>query len=183
MKNDKTKLMKTLSRELVLDMSPFLKVEKHQVALPNGQIIADWPWLISPNFVCVVVLTEEENFLVFRQAKYAVHGSTLAPVGAYIEEGEEPLAAAKRELMEESGYQSSHWENLGQFAVDGNRGNGVAYFFLARAAVRVAEPNADDLEEQEMLLLSRAEVEAAVARGAFKVLPWQTIMALALLRM
>lgn len=60
MKNDNAKLMKTLSRELVLDMSPFLKVEKHRVALPNGQIVADWPWLISPNFVCVVVLTEEE---------------------------------------------------------------------------------------------------------------------------
>jgi ADP-ribose pyrophosphatase len=84
--------------------------------------------------------------------------------------------------MEEAGYQSSHWENLGQFVVDGNRGNGVAHFFLARDAVRVAEPNADDLEEQEMLFLSRAEVEAAVVRGAFKVLPWQTIMALALLR-
>ncbi|MDF1521082.1 MAG: hypothetical protein P1P73_11475, partial [Brevefilum sp.] len=73
-------------------------------------------------------------------------------------------------------------ENLGQFAVDGNRGNGVAYFFLARDAYPVTEPDADDLEEQEMLFLSRAELEAAVARGAFKVLPWQTIMALALLR-
>ena len=80
MKNDETKLMKTLSRELVLDMSPFLKVEKHRVAVPDGQIVVDWPWLISPNFVCVVVLTEEEKFLVFRQAKYAVHGFTRLPV-------------------------------------------------------------------------------------------------------
>jgi ADP-ribose pyrophosphatase len=182
MKNDETKLIKTLSRELILDLSPFLKVEKHRVGIPDGRIVEGWPWLISPNFVCVVVLTEDEKFLVFRQAKYAVHGSTLAPVGGYIEENEAPVVAAKRELMEEAGYQSSHWENLGQFAVDGNRGNGVAYFFLARDAVRVAEPNADDLEEQEILLLSRAEVEAAVARGAFKVLPWQAIMALALLR-
>ena len=175
-------MMKTLSRELVLDMSPFLKVEKHRVGLPNGRVVEDWSWIITPNFVCVAVLTEDGKFLVFQQTKYAVHGSTLAPVGGYIEKDEEPLNAAKRELMEEAGYQSSHWESLGQYAVDVNRGNGVAYYFLARGAVKIAEPNADDLEEQQMLFLSRAEVEAAVARGAFKGLPWQAVMALALLR-
>jgi ADP-ribose pyrophosphatase len=103
-------------------------------------------------------------------------------VGGYIEPGEEPLAAAKRELLEETGYEARQWESLGDFSVDGNRGNGIAHFFLAREAHPVTEPDADDLEEQEMLKLSRAEVEAAVARGAFKVLPWQTVMALALLR-
>jgi ADP-ribose pyrophosphatase len=183
MKNDETKLMKTLSREMVLDMSPFLKVEKHRVGLPDGNVVEDWPWVITPDYVCVAVITEDGKFLIFRQAKYAVHGSTLAPPGGYIEKGEAPLDAAKRELMEEAGYQAPHWEDLGHFTVDLNRGNGAAHFFLARDAFKVAEPDADDLEEQEMLFLSRAEGEAAVARGAFKGLPWQAIMAMALLRM
>jgi ADP-ribose pyrophosphatase len=182
MKKDATKLIKTLSKELVLDMSPFLTVEKHRIELPDGRIVEDWPWLITPDFVNMAVITKESQFIVFRQSKYSISGSTLAPPGGYIEPGEDPLAAAKRELMEETGYQASHWENLGQFAVDGNRGNGVAYFFLAKDAVPVSDPDADDLEDQQMLFLSRAEVEAAVARGAFKVLPWQTVMALALLR-
>ena len=173
---------KTLTRDLVLDMSPFLKVESHRVELPNGEIIEDWPWLISPDFVNIVVITENNEYLCFRQTKYSVQDTTLAPVGGYIEEGEDPLAAAKRELLEETGYKAHHWENLGHYAVDGNRGNGTAHFFLAREAERVAQPDADDLEEQVLLLLSRAEVEAAVARGAFKVLPWQAVMALALLR-
>lgn len=173
---------KTLSRDLVLNMSPYLKVESHRVELPNGEIIEDWPWLISPDFVNVVVITENNEYLCFRQTKYSVKGTALAPVGGYIEEGEDPLAAAKRELLEETGYEARHWENMGQYAVDGNRGNGTAHFFFAREAKRVDEPDADDLEEQALLHLSRAEVEAAVARGAFKVLPWQAVMALALLR-
>jgi len=175
-------LWKTLSRKVVLDMTPFLKVERHTIALPNGEIVEDWPWLISPDFVNVVVITEENEYLCFRQTKYSVKGTTLAPVGGYINDGEEPLAAAKRELLEETGYTAKQWESLGEFAVDGNRGNGIAHFFLAREAHQVVEPDADDLEEQNLLHLSRAEVEAAVARGAFKVLPWQTVMALALLR-
>lgn len=172
----------TLARDLVLDMSPYLKVESHTVKLPDGQIIKHWPWLISPDFVNIVVITEGDEYLCFRQTKYSVAGTALAPVGGYIEPGEEPLAAAKRELLEETGYEARVWEELGGFTVDGNRGNGMAHFFLARAAYLVAEPNADDLEVQELLLLSRAEVEAAVARGAFKVLPWQAVMAMALLR-
>lgn len=182
MEKDNSSIIKTLSREQVLDMSPFLKVEKHRVKMPDGKVVEDWAWIISPDYVNIATVTKEGKYLVFRQAKYSVHGSTLAPPGGYIEPEEEPLAAAKRELLEETGYKASHWESLGQYAVDVNRGNGAAHFFLARDAFKVAEPNADDLEEQEMLFLSRAEVEAAVARGAFKGLPYQAIMALALLR-
>lgn len=173
---------KTIKREPILDLSPFLKIEQHTVGLPDGQVIDKWPWIITPDFVNIAVITAEGDYLVFRQTKYSVKGTTLAPVGGYIEPGEEPLAAAKRELLEETGFAAEHWENLGEFSVDGNRGNGIAHFFLAREAHPVAEKDADDLEEQELLMLSRAEVEAAVARGAFKVLPWQTVMALALLR-
>ena len=173
---------KTLKKELILDFSPFMKIEKHTVKLPDGQVIENWPWIITPDYVNVAVITTEGEYIVFRQTKYSVKGTTLALVGGYIEPGEEPLAAAKRELLEETGFAADHWENLGEFAVDGSRGNGIAHFFLARGAHPVAERDADDLEEQEMLRLSRAEVEAAVARGAFKVLAWQTVMALALLR-
>jgi len=172
----------TLSRELVLELSPFLKVESHTIKLSDGQIIKNWPWVISPDFVNVAVITEAGDYLCFQQTKYSVKGAVLAPVGGYINDGEEPLEAAKRELLEETGYKAPHWENLGEFVVDGNRGNGIAHFFLARGAYPVTEPDADDLEEQLLLKLSRAEVEAAVARGAFKVLPWQAIMAMALLR-
>lgn len=173
---------KTLKSEPVLDIPPFLKVEKHTIVLPDGQVVENWPWIISPDFVNIAVITTEGEYLVFRQTKYSIKGTALAPVGGYIEPGEEPLAAAKRELLEETGFEADHWENLGDYAVDGNRGNGIAHLFLARDARPVAEPDADDLEEQELLRLSRAEVEAAVARGAFRVLPWQTVMALALLR-
>jgi ADP-ribose pyrophosphatase len=176
------KSLKTHSRKLILDMSPHLQVESHEVELPDGKRITGWPWVISPDFVNVAVITEEGSYLCFRQTKYSVKGSTLAPVGGYIEEGEEPLAAAKRELLEETGYEAPEWEHLGEYTVDGNRGCGLAHFFLARGASKVAEPASDDLEPQELLHLSRAEVEAAVARGAFKVLPWQAVMALVLLR-
>jgi len=175
------KQWKTLSRSVVLDHSKFLTVESHTVELPDGTTITDWPWVITPDYVNVLAVTEGGDFVCFRQTKYGIDGTSLAPVGGYLEPGEEPLAAAERELIEETGYEAPAWTDLGHYRVGGNRGVATAYLFLAQGARRVAQPDADDLEEQELLLLSRPEVQAALAAGEFKVLPWATVIALALL--
>jgi ADP-ribose pyrophosphatase len=172
---------KTLKKTALLSFGKWLTVECHTVELPDGQIIQDWPWIITPDYANVIAFTPEGRLVCFRQVKYAVDGDSLAPVGGYIEPGEDPLAAAQRELLEETGYTADQWSSLGSYAVDANRGAGIAYFFLAREARLVTQCNADDLEEQELLLLDRSEVETALLQGQFKVLPWAAAVALALL--
>jgi ADP-ribose pyrophosphatase len=171
---------KTLTRRTILNHSKYLAIENHTIELPDGRIIDNWPWLITPDFVNVLAVTEEEEFLFFRQTKYAVDGTSLAPVGGYLEPGEAPLAAAQRELLEETGYRAAEWIDLGHYVVDGNRGAGTAYLFLARRAHRVTEPDSDDLEELQLLRLDRPELETALAAGEFKVLPWAAVVVLAL---
>jgi ADP-ribose pyrophosphatase len=171
---------KTVARRVVLEYGQFLTVEEHTVELPDGRVIQHWPWLITPDFVNVVAVTEDEHFLFFRQTKYGVEGKVLAPVGGFLEAGEDPLAAAQRELLEETGYEAETWVDLGRYRVDANRGAGMANLFLARGAHRVAQAKPDDLEEQHLLLLTRSEVSAAFASRAFKVLPWMAVVALAM---
>lgn len=174
---------KTLARTTVLERGKYLTVEDHTIALPDGRTIEQWPWLVTPEFVNVAVVTAERELLCFRQTKYAVPGVSLAVVGGYLEPGEDPLSAAQRELLEETGYEADTWTALGRYAVDGNRGAGAAHLFIAWNARRVAEINADDLEEQELLLLSAQQARAALEAGEFKCLPWAAVMALALLRL
>lgn len=173
---------KTLARQKVFQQGKFLTLEIHTLELPDGQIIRDWPWVITPDFVNVMAETDGGRFLCFRQTKYAVAGVSLAPVGGYIDPGETPDAAARRELLEETGYRAEEWLPLGTYAVDANRGAGKAHFFLARRARCVALPHKDDLEEQELVPLSRSELEQALAQGEFKVLPWAALIAIGLLR-
>ncbi len=172
---------KTLNKSALLSFGKWLTVERHTVALPDGQIIDDWPWIVTPDYVNVVAFTPQRKILCFRQVKYALEGETLATVGGYIEPGEDPLSAARRELIEETGYTASEWISLGRFTVDANRGAGIGHFFLARNAVPVAEPNADDLEEQQLILLDRSEAATALRNGQFKAMAWTAILALALL--
>ena len=176
-------LIKTISRKLVLDLGKWLKVESHVVGFPDGKQVADWPWLISPSYVIIFPRTQEGKFLCFRQPKYAIEGVGVAPVGGYIEPEEEPMLAAKREMLEETGYESNSWTPLGSFVVDGNHGGGTAHLFLAENARKVAEPIVDDLEEQVHIELTPEELRHALDSGEIKVLAWATGAALTLLHL
>ena len=88
---------KTLSRRMILDRGKFLRVEEHVIELPDGRIIDDWTWVITPDYINVVAATAEGRFLCFRQTKYSVEGTTLAveperPIRLGIEAVEAELA-------------------------------------------------------------------------------------------
>lgn len=178
--NKKLRPWETVSRQTILQHSKFLTVESHTVRLPDGRLIPDWSWVVAPDAAIVIAVTEDGQFLCFRQTKYAVEGTTLAPVGGMLEMGGAPIDAARRELREEMGYEAGEWVNLGNYVLDPNRGVGTMHLFLALNARRVAEPDSDDLEDQELLLLSRAEIEHALREGAFKVVAWSAVVAMAL---
>ena len=171
---------KTISREVILKFNEYLTVEKHKIELPDGRIIDDWPWIITPDYVNIVAVTSERKFICFLQTKYAVEGTTLAVVGGHIEPDELPLHAAKRELLEETGFTSDEWTSLGSFPVDANRGVGKAHFYLATNAYKIKDPTDDDLEEQELLFLTYDELNLAISKNEFKCLSWIAPLLLAL---
>jgi ADP-ribose pyrophosphatase YjhB (NUDIX family) len=171
---------KTLNRRTVYDQPPWLVVELHAVELPDGRVIPDWPWIKTPDYINVVAITAEGTYLCFRQNKYGIAGESMAVIGGYLIPGEQSLAAAQRELREETGYAAPEWIDLGHFVVDPNRGVATGHLYLARGARRVADPASDDLEEQQLIFLTRVELENALANGEFKVLAWAAAVAFAL---
>lgn len=181
MPDSKNSTWKTRATRTVFENQPFLSVEQHTVELPDGQIIEDWSWVVTPDYVNVLVITAEQQVAMFRQTKYGIEGDSLAPVGGYIEEGETPLAAAQRELHEEMGMIASDWHALGGYRADANRGCGTGHLFLATGAEQVTQPDSDDLEEQQLVFLTLNEVEQALFNGDCSVLGWAANIALALL--
>lgn len=171
---------KTLSKETILNHNKYLSVENHVVELPDGRIIPDWAWVTIPDAAIVLVVSEDDQFICFRQIRYAVDGITLATVGGMIERDEEPLEAAKRELLEETGYAAEEWVSLGKYILDPNRGVANMHLFLALGARPVSEPVVDDLEDQELIFLSREEIEKALLAGEFKVLTSSVVVSMSL---
>ena len=169
------KPLETVSRTEVLNLNKFLRIERHEVRLSNGRVIPDWGWIDSPDYVTVCAVDRDGRFIGFHQAKYAM-GPALAfgPPGGYLEPGEDPQQAARRELLEEAGYAADRWIPLARCVSDANRGNGIGHFFLALdcAPQSGPRPASDDVEDAEMRRLDRRELEAALADSPTLPAPW-----------
>jgi ADP-ribose pyrophosphatase YjhB (NUDIX family) len=141
--------------------------------------------------VNVLVRTKpDRKFVVFRQVKYALPEMQLAPVGGFIEDGEAPLAAAKRELHEELGLRTSQWHALGSFVGSANRGGGRVHAFFADACEpsdarggSMAGRKGGDAESQEIVRLTRSALLDALLNGRFGEVKWTATIALSLLTM
>lgn len=172
---------KTLSRSTVYSQPPWLEIEECRVETPDGQQIERWPWVITPDYVNVLPEIKPGKFLLFRQTKYGLEGLSLALVGGYIQPEEAPLDAARRELLEETGCMAEAWIDLGHYRVDPNRGVATGHLYLARQVRPSGQrPPSDDLESQEWVELSQAELEEALDQGEIKVLAWAAAVAFAL---
>ena len=71
---------KTNSRKTVLDEKPWLAVEHHTVELPDGRIIPNWPWIITPDYINVVAMTEDDRFLGSKTKEERVRDRSYATI-------------------------------------------------------------------------------------------------------
>jgi ADP-ribose pyrophosphatase len=168
-----------LGRKVVLQ-HPFVDVTMETVRLPSGQVIDDWPIVDARDYALVVVENEAGQLLVLEGYKHGLGCSSWQVVGGYMEEGEEPEATARREMLEEAGYTSDHWQPLGSFVVDGNRRVSTAYLFLARHARPAARIASDDLEQVSLRWVSVEEARLALYDGRVGIISSAAAIALAL---
>jgi 8-oxo-dGTP pyrophosphatase MutT (NUDIX family) len=118
-----------------------------------------------PDWVNVVALTDDEQVVLIRQFRAGTRSLTWEIPGGLVEPGEEPLAAARRELREETGYEAGEWRSLGAVlpnpAIQGNR----CHTFLARGARRVGEPQLEAAEDIDVVPTPLAAIPGLVGDG------------------
>jgi ADP-ribose pyrophosphatase len=159
-----------IARREVADLRPWVRLWAEDVRLPDGRVVEGFASIEMPDYAVVVALTPGGDVIVEHNYKHGPRRVCLNLPAGYLEPGEEPLAAAQRELLEETGYAAAEWVPLGRFATDGNRGGGTGFFFLARGARQVAKPDAGDLEELTIGLLPLGELAEAARRGEVAIL-------------
>ena len=172
---------RTLARREVLSIAGRLAVAVETVELPDGQIINDYWQVTAQSYVVVFAETADRSVVCLRQYRHGPRRVNLELVAGQIEDGEEPLRAAQRELLEEAGYASPVWKSLGAYVASASQGSGTAHYFRARDAVKTREPASGDLEDGEILLLTRDQLVAELRKGAFATCDNVTGLALGLL--
>jgi ADP-ribose pyrophosphatase len=156
-----------------------MTVELQRVRLPDGRVVDDYHRILLPDYSVMYVETEDGRVVVERQYKHGVGDVTLTLPAGLLKAGEDPLEGARRELLEETGYEASNWGCLGQFVQNSNYGGSRAHVYRATGARRVAEPDAGDLEHIEIVLMTRHELFQALRANRVQVTSFAATIALA----
>lgn len=171
---------KVIKSELVVE-HPFVEVAMEKVSLPDGRVIDEWPIVNAHDYVNAVVFNEQGEAMILEGYKHGARRSSWQVVGGYIENGEDPLAAVQRELLEETGYQSDEWRYLGSFVMDANRHVGVGHFFFCLNAKEIATPKPDDLESWSIRWVSIKDLKYALVDGRISIISYAMNISLALI--
>lgn len=161
---------KVLDETVVLNRAPWLEVSVQTVELPDGRIIENFHQIQTGRYAIVVAMDEKDRFLIFRQYKHGPGCITHCWPGGGVDNGESPLDAGRRELMEETGYRADTWIDLGTFHTLGNFGGPIAHVFLATGVTWVGAPTAPDMEGGELLFLENHEIENLLDDGQLHIL-------------
>lgn len=114
--------------------------------------------------VFIVAMNDRNEILLQREYRYSID-QYVWDVPAGFSDGQEPLVAAQRELLEETGLASTDWTHLGKYYVALGIANVAFDLFLARNVSVVTDERDEDEEIIEQRFIDIATIEAMEARG------------------
>jgi 8-oxo-dGTP pyrophosphatase MutT (NUDIX family) len=170
----------TKDRRLLIDRPPWMRLYEDDVTLPDGSTVQGYLRLETPGYVMVVPVNDVGEIGLVRSYKRGVDAIDLQPPAGVIDPGEDPLASAERELLEELGCRSEHLHPLGSFVLSGNYYGGRAHFYLGTGCQVVDEPDSGDLEEQQVVWLPHEKVQQRWVGGQFQQMSAVAALGLAL---
>jgi hypothetical protein len=103
---------RVVERREVFEVPGKISVAVERVALPDGRLVDDYWQIKLADFGVLFAETEAGMIVCLRQYRRGPRRESLELVAGRIEGEDAPLATARRELLEESGYVSEHWESL-----------------------------------------------------------------------
>ncbi|NEM98568.1 NUDIX hydrolase [Pontibacter burrus] len=166
---DKIQPWKTLSSEMVVN-EKWYKLRRDEVELPNGVVLDDYYVSVRPDVVLTFPVTEDGQVIFVRQYKHAASNVFIELPGGVIDDHEtNPMEAARREMLEETGYTSDDMELVLEVIDNPTKDTNKIYFYLARNAYKVAEQDLDESENIEVLLVPVKDVEQMVLSGKINV--------------
>lgn len=160
-----------LSEETAFAADPWLRVTRQRVRTDQGVEVDDYYQVQLPDFAIACALTTAGEVITLWQYKHGARAYGLTFPAGVIEPGENPEAAMRRELLEETGYRAGPAQFLGRYVCTSNQGAGWAHIFVLTGCERVADCDSGDLEAMDLRLLSPGAVDAELGKGSINGLP------------
>lgn len=135
----------------------FLKMKRDKIALPNGEN-AIREYLTHPGAVAVVAILDDGRVLLERQYRYPIAKACIEIPAGKLENGEDHLLCAKRELEEETGYTAKKWSYIRRIHPVISYSTELIDIYLAEDLI----PGKSHLDDEEFLDVFAAPLEQLI---------------------
>lgn len=159
----------------------WIDFRKTAFRFPDGRIFEPFYTYSRRDYVVIVASDEEGKYLCVRQFRQGIREVTVEFTAGGIERSdgkeygdhvnytvEDALAAAKRELLEETGYESDEWKHLITIPSNATIADNMAYIFTAHNCKKKADQSLDEMEFLNVEKYTPEEIEEMIAGGNFK---------------
>lgn len=149
---------RVLSKELIYD-GAVVHLEKWRVTLPDGKAVSR-EVILHPGAAAVVAINDNKEIYLVRQYRTPIGRVTTEIPAGKLDQGEDPLACAKRELSEETGLEAVQWQKLTALETTVGFCNECIHIYLATGLKQFASHT----DEGEFLSVTRMPLADAVSR-------------------
>jgi ADP-ribose pyrophosphatase len=155
--------MTTLKSKQDIYQGRIINLARHEVELPNGAVtMLD---IFEHPGASAVVPFDGSRVTLIRQYRYAAGGYLWEIPAGTLEQGEDPLACAQRELTEEAGFKAGRITRLGRVLTVPSFCTEIIHLFLAEDLVKAATAHEADEVIDDVRQVSFAEAFEMIARG------------------
>lgn len=151
---------KVLQSEFVADLKIF-KARFDYLVNPHNQKEIKVTVLEANDAANVIPINKKGEILMVRQFRFGTQEFSLEIPGGFVDDGEDALQAAKRELIEETGYTANKWKKLGTIYSNPVYQNAQIHHFLATDIVQTHSTDFDEEEHIEANFYSFQELKQA----------------------
>jgi ADP-ribose pyrophosphatase len=138
---------------------PWLTVRQELVELPNRSQIPSYYVLEYPNWVNVIAITEDGDFVLIKQYRHGLSSVNYELCAGVCEKDDKsPLFSAQRELLEETGYGNGKWEKYMIISPNPSTHTNLTYCYLATGVEKIKEQELEETEFLSVHLFSKEEV-------------------------
>lgn len=157
-----------LARTYLFRREPWLTLRQDHVRLPSGREIPEY-WVSEyPPWANVVAVTGDDRVVLVRQYRPGIADVHYElPAGVVDAADPDPLAAARRELLEETGYGGGRWSPLTTLSANPALQTNLTYTFLAEGVELVQEATPEATEDLRVHLVPAAEIARLIDEGEF----------------
>ena len=147
---------------------PWMTARKDHVRLPSGVENPEYWVLEYPTWINVIALTTDGRMVMERQYRHGLGRTGWEIPAGVVEQGEEPEQAARRELMEETGFGGGRWTLLTTLSPNASACSNLSYSFLAEGVERLDGQHLEPTEDIVVHLLTLDEVRRILEEDGIK---------------